>query len=89
MFSFPHIIQINLSHLSCVLMDSSSEVQLTSAVSNKVAEDGNTQNIYTPLQGRASCAFRGAIPQSLVVTSAYLSSCCLFMVSNQFARCGL
>ncbi len=38
------------------------------------------------LQGLMCCAFRDGILHTLVVTSAYLSYCCLFIISNQSAH---
>ncbi len=38
------------------------------------------------LQGSTCCAFRDGILHILVVTSGYLSYCCLFIISNQSAH---
>ncbi len=38
------------------------------------------------LQGSTCCAFRDAILNTLVVTSGYLSYCCLSIISNQSAH---
>ncbi len=38
------------------------------------------------LQGSTSCAFREGIMHTLVVTSGYLSYCCLSIISNQSAH---
>ncbi len=38
------------------------------------------------LQGSKCCAFRDGILHTLVVTSGYLSDCCLFIISNQSAH---
>ncbi len=38
------------------------------------------------LQGSICCAFRDGILHTLVVTSGYLSYCCLFIISNQSAH---
>ncbi len=37
-------------------------------------------------QGSTSCAFRDGILHNLVVTSGYLSYCCLSIISNQSAH---
>ncbi len=38
------------------------------------------------LQGSTCCAFRDGILHTSVVTSGYLSYCCLSIISNQFAH---
>ncbi len=38
------------------------------------------------LQGSMCCAFRDGLLQILVVTSGYLSYCCLSIISNQSAH---
>ncbi len=38
------------------------------------------------LQGSTCCAFRDGILHTLVVTSGYLSYCCLSIISNQSAH---
>ncbi len=38
------------------------------------------------LQGSTCCAFRDGILHSLVVTSGYLSYCCISIISNQSAH---
>ncbi len=38
------------------------------------------------LQGSKCCAFRDGILHTLVVTSGYLSYCCLSIISNQSAH---
>ncbi len=38
------------------------------------------------LQGSTCCAFRDGILHTLVVTSGYLSYCCLYIISNQSAN---
>ncbi len=38
------------------------------------------------LQGSTCCAFRDDILHTLVVTSGYLSNCCLSIISNQSAQ---
>ncbi len=38
------------------------------------------------LQGSMCCVFRDGILQTLVVTSGYLSYCCLSIISNQSAH---
>ncbi len=38
------------------------------------------------LQGSMCCAFRDGILHTLVVTSGYLSYCCLSIISNQSAH---
>ncbi len=38
------------------------------------------------LQGLTCCAFRDGILHTLVVTSGYLSYCCLSIISNQSAH---
>ncbi len=38
------------------------------------------------LQGSTCCVFRDSILQILVVTSGYLSYCCLSIISNQSAH---
>ncbi len=41
------------------------------------------------LQGSTCCAFRDGILHTLVVTSDYLSYCCLSIISNQSAHSSL
>ncbi len=38
------------------------------------------------LQGLMCCVFRDGILHTLVVTSVYLSYCCLFIISNKSAH---
>ncbi len=47
---------------------------------------GSSAAVAHPLQGSTCCGFRDGILHTYVVTSGYLSFCCLSIISNQFAH---
>ncbi len=47
---------------------------------------GSSAAVAHLLQGSMCCVFRDSILHTLVVTSGYLSYCCLSIISNQSAH---